>query len=330
MAAAVAVPFSAISEHLGGVLPPSAVVQHSPRHGRSRGMSMKGKGGRGRGYSVVEERDVTIAKALMFILKRTIQESEVDEEEEVENLVADAEGWVSVDDVLEHPRITVLEADFEDVQRVVANATKARFNLRQALGTADKADEPASWQVRRIGNNRDSVQAPAPVGDKLNVETADLPEFVVYETSYQRYPLILSSGAISRAPGGTQSLVFYPVTVGEDGTESRQSSAGGEAADVSIWIHLRTALETEPSVVWRRTENGAILTADEVPKTLWNKAVARRPDIGVLFEEGEVRKEVPAGLRGRGGKGRAKKGNKATLKREGSGEDSGSASEEQE
>ena len=98
--AAVAVPLSAIHSELGGVLPPSALVQNSPRHGRSRGVSFRGKNGRGRGYSVVEERDVSIAKALMFVLKRTITESEADAEDEVDNLVADAEGWVGVDSVV--------------------------------------------------------------------------------------------------------------------------------------------------------------------------------------------------------------------------------------
>ena len=100
MSAAVAVPLSAINDQLGGVLPPSALVQHEPRHGRSRGMSVKGKNAKGRSYSIVEDRDVSIAKALMFVLKRTITESEVDEEEEVDNLVVDAEGWVGIDDVV--------------------------------------------------------------------------------------------------------------------------------------------------------------------------------------------------------------------------------------
>ncbi|KAK3392682.1 hypothetical protein B0H63DRAFT_37 [Podospora didyma] len=325
MAAAVAVPFSAINDHLGGVLPPSALAQHSPRHGRSRGMSVKGKGGKSRGYSVVEDRDVTIAKALMFVLKRTITEEEVDEDDVVENLVADAEGWVGVDDVLEHPRIKILDTDFEDVQRVLENSSKARFTLRRLPDTADEAEDPASWEIRRIPTNRDSIIAPAPVvGEKLSAESKDLPEFVVYETSYQRYPLILASGAITCGPTGTQSLTFHSVTIGEDGTESRQSSA-----DVSIWIPLRSALEAEPSILWQRTESGAIVTADEVPKSLWQKAVARRPDLGMLFEDGQVRKEVPAVLRGRGSKGKGKSGNKANLKRQGSGDESGSASEEE-
>ena len=63
-------------------------------------MSVKGKNGKGRSYSIVEDRDVSIAKALMFVLKRTITEGEVDEEEEVDNVVADAEGWVPLDHVV--------------------------------------------------------------------------------------------------------------------------------------------------------------------------------------------------------------------------------------
>lgn len=63
-------------------------------------MSMKGKGGRQRGYSVVEERDVTITKALMFVVKRAIQKVELEEDEEGEYLVADPEGWISLADVV--------------------------------------------------------------------------------------------------------------------------------------------------------------------------------------------------------------------------------------
>ncbi|KAK3364690.1 hypothetical protein B0T25DRAFT_71187 [Lasiosphaeria hispida] len=323
MSAAVAVPLSAINQ-LGGVLPPSALVQNSPRHGRSRGMSIKGKNGKGRGYSVKEDRDQTLAKALLFVLKRTITETEAKEDEEGEKVVADAEGWVGVDNVLAHPKLVELEADLEDVQRVAATS-KARFTLRQLADTADEAEDAESWEIRRVTTNRDSLTAavPVPVGEALTLESDNLPEFVVYETSYQRYPLLITVGAIARAPGGTPYLPFEAVTVAEDGTESRQ--AASETADVSIWIDLKAAIKE--GIDWQRTEAG-IITSDEVPKSLWKKAVARRPDIGVLFEDGEVRKEVPAGMRGKGAKGKARKGKGGVLKREGSGDDSGSASEE--
>ncbi|KAK5651267.1 hypothetical protein OQA88_12675 [Cercophora sp. LCS_1] len=300
MATAVAVPLSAINEQLGGVLPPSALVQHSPRHGRSRGMSVKGKG---RSYSVVEDRDVSIAKALMFVLKRTIKESEVDEEEEVDNLVEDAEGWVSVDDVLAHEKLTAHETTLEDIQRVVANAIKARFNLRQTKST---------YQIQRI-TNRDSLPAPL-TGAPLTPSDANLPEFIIYETSYARYPLLLTQGSITRAPGGGQYLPFTPFS------EDKEVDA-----EVSIWVNLKDALES--GSVFQKTESGSIVTTGEVKKALWKKAVARRPDVGLLFEDGEVRKEVPAALRGKGGKARKGKGERR--ERRGSGEESGSASAEE-
>lgn len=199
------------------------------------------------------------------------------------------------------------------MERITANATKARFDLRQTPG------QPGLWQISRI-TTRDSATSPVPVGDKLSADTKDVPEFVIYETSYQRYPLLQTLGAITRAPGGTQYLSFAPVD--EDSNESRQNPA-----EVSVWIHLPSALQAAPGITWQRSDSGTIITADEVPKSLWKKAVGRRPDIGILFEDGEVRKEVPANLRGKGAKGKARKG-KAVLAREGSGEDSGSATDE--
>ena len=45
-----------------------------------------------------------------------------------------------------------------------------------------------------------------------------------------------------------------------------------------------------------------------ISKAFWKKVVARRADIGVLFDGGEVKKEIPIGLRGKGAK--PKKGGK--------------------
>lgn len=58
------------------------------------------KSKRGRGYSVVDDRETLISKALIFALKRTVEEGE---EGEDEKLVADSEGWVDVEDVVSFP-----------------------------------------------------------------------------------------------------------------------------------------------------------------------------------------------------------------------------------
>lgn len=69
-----------------------------------------------------------------------------------------------------------------------------------------------------------------------------------------------------------------------------------------------------------------------IRKSVWKKVVARRPDIGVLFENGVVRKEVPVGLRGKGGngkKGGRGKGNKWNQEMKERSEDETESNEEQ-
>lgn len=83
------------------IMPPSPVSQNSSRHGRSRhgGSAAKGNKTRGRGYSIVDEREVMISKALSWVLKRTVEEGE-EQEEGADKLVADSEGWVDCEEVV--------------------------------------------------------------------------------------------------------------------------------------------------------------------------------------------------------------------------------------
>ncbi|KAI0470669.1 putative tRNA 2'-phosphotransferase 1 [Xylariaceae sp. FL0804] len=330
-AASVLIPLDVISQN-GGVLPPSALSQaHAPRQGRSRGMSVHGHGhghggksaGFGRGYRVVEDVDGVVAKAVAFALRRAVvaesdvDESGMEEEEEGDYLVCDADGWVSVADLLSQARLTDLGISLADVRRASASS-KARFALRQKPGSTDAA-AASSYQARRE-SKRDSAPPPpttsqlVPEGEPLTASSADLPEYVVFETTYPNYARIVASGGLRRADGASH-LSFLPVS-------AARSAGRPSKADVSIWVHLRTAMATAPEVAWwRRAGNGravAIATsAEEVPTALWKKAVARRPDIGLLFEDGAVTKEIPEGLRGKGGKGKAKKGTKGLLRQEG-------------
>jgi 2'-phosphotransferase len=208
--------------------------------------------------------------------------------------------------------------------RHAATSSKAQFTLR--LKPEADAEKPESYEVRRE-SKRDSVsRAPeVPEGEPLKADSENLPEYIVYETTYQNYPLVVASESIKRADGATH-LSFLPIAAAT--ATSRPSKA-----DVSIWIHLRSAIEQAPEIQWQFTTSGRIMTtADEIPRGLWKKAVARRPDIGLLFEDGVVHKEIPEALRGKGAKGKAKKG-KGVLKQEGqerAGSESDSVADEEE
>lgn len=333
MAAAVLVPISDITSN-GGVLPPSATgTTGAARHGRSRGSSIANKrksGVQGKGFSLAEERDTVISKALAFALRRSQvasgkSASGSDDEEgsgdDASKLSADAEGWVDLDDLLEHPKVAGQKVTLNEVQRVVAGG-KTRLALRQTPNS-DPSDA-ASYEVRLAPAppqaHKQAQLANSAVWTDVTADSADLPEFVVYETSYPKYYLILQSGSIQRA-GGQPHLSFTPLA--ED-----NASAGD--ADVRVWVNFKATMAAKPAVSWKRTESGAYVTGDAVPTSLWHKAVARRGDLGVLFEGGEVRKEIPVGLRGKGAKAKKGKGvlksgganNKAAAGNDGS--DSGS------
>ncbi|KAI1270359.1 putative tRNA 2'-phosphotransferase 1 [Xylariaceae sp. FL1019] len=321
-AASVLIPLSSIYQN-GGVLPPSALSQQSPRHGRSRGMSVNGKSG-GRGYRVTENADATVAKAVAFVLKRAVQESELDPEADDEDLlICNADGWVSVADLLIQTRMTDLGITLHAIRRAAASP-KAQYTLQQKPGSdAEKAE---SYQIKQDSKRISASQEKLVLaGEPLKLDSEDLPEYIVYETTYQNYPLVLASGSIRRADGAAY-LSFVPVS-GSNG------SGRASKADVSIWIHLRTAMEQSPELQWQYTTSGrVVVAAEELPKSLWMKAVARRNDIGLLFEDGVVHKEIPEGLRGKGAKGKAKKG-KGMLKQEGQGRadsESDSVKEEEE
>jgi len=102
MAAAVLPPVQGLSLE-GGIMDPSPLSPNASRHGRSKhGGSVAKSNKRGRGYSVVDDREATISKALTFVLKRTVDE-DAEQTEGEEKLVADSEGWADCEEVVSSP-----------------------------------------------------------------------------------------------------------------------------------------------------------------------------------------------------------------------------------
>lgn len=340
MAAAVLAPLQGLSLDQG-IMQPSPVSQNSPRHGRTRAGSVaKGKS-RGRGYSVVDDREATIAKALSFVLKRTVEEGE--EVEGEDRLVADSEGWVDCEDIvsislffpflvlvlewyvspghltnllqLAHPNLSALEVTLTELQTMInSHTSKSKFTIKRDPTSSPETTEASDFYVRLTpaapkdtASQTSATSGPsAPKLTPLTADSENLPDLVVYETSYANYPLILAAGSIKRA-GGQAHLSFSSITVDEEGSEVRTPASSSSSGEVSIYIDLPAMLASS-KIAWQLTENGNVVTEGDadgsIPRKFWKKAVARRPDIGVLYEDGEIRKEIPVGLRGKGQKGK--------------------------
>lgn len=234
---------------------------------------------------------------------------------------------------LQKPNLVELEVTFEELHAVVTSP-KSRFAVKLKPEYEEDEEEEADesdYLIRILASTAPTTTPSAASGKMtpINAKTPDLPDFIVYETSYANYPLILASGGIKKA-GGQALLQFSTIKVDEDGTEVRSASG----ADVSIHIDLKAILAADPKILWARTESGNVVTeggADStIDKKYWKKAVGRRADIGVLYEDGVVKKEVPIGLRGKGTKGKKGlkgKGANANMKEMKATSDDDSASE---
>lgn len=195
---------------------------------------------------------------------------------------------------------------FGELKALVASPTsKARFALKPTSEAEDDSSDASDFLIRVNPTQAPQTATPSTAAKltPLTTTTEDLPDLLVYETSYANYPLILASGGIKRA-GGQAHLQFASIKIREDGSEIRPSTD----ADVSIYIDLRAVMGSNDDISWSRLENGNIVTEGDakgaLEKKYWKKAVGRRPDIGVLLEDGQVKKEVPLGLRGKGVKGK--------------------------
>jgi len=194
---------------------------------------------------------------------------------------------------------------FAELQTLIINP-KSKFLLKPVNPTTPTEETDPALYVLRLKPS--STRPESPTSSKngesipISASTPDLPDLIVYETSYPNYPLILASGGIKRA-GGQALLTFNSIKVSEDGAEIRPTSD----SDVYIYIDLRSVIKDE-KISWSRNEAGVIVTEGDstgsIPKKHWKRVVARRADIGVLYEHGEVRKEIPIGLRGKGVKGK--------------------------
>ncbi|KAF7952110.1 uncharacterized protein EAE97_001607 [Botrytis byssoidea] len=309
MAAAVMQPLSAMSLDRE-IMAPSPISNNQSRHGRSRhgGSISNNKKTRQRGYSIIAERDSTVTRALTKLLKRSVEQDQ--EQGEDSELVADSEGWFNCAKVLDD--LNSLDLSLLELRNIIQSPAKSLFTIRSISSSENESESPSNYIIRLETSSTPTTTTSTNISSislqLLTTSTVDLPDLIVYETSYANYPLILASGGIKKA-GGQAHLAFSSIFVSSDGTETRTSSSTSkDDADISIYVSLKSTLESHPEIKWYKNGNRGILSEgnDEgvVSKNVWKKVIARRADIGVLFENGVVKKEVPVGLRGKGIKGK--------------------------
>ncbi|KAJ5038394.1 uncharacterized protein L3040_007257 [Drepanopeziza brunnea f. sp. 'multigermtubi'] len=223
-------------------------------------------------------------------------------------LKLDAEGFASVEQVMQWPRLRSLQVTFADIQAVVSDNAKQRFSLKRSKPSSSSSSsssaDPADWLIRANQGHSIAAVASAALLTPITLAAGNVPDVVVHGTYFASYALIVASGGLKRM--GRNHIHFSTgLPSGGDG------AAGAGAAVVSgmrsdaellIYVDIKRSLQ-DGAVLWWMSENGVVLTEGDAEGVLrmeyWTKVEGRKMGVGVLWEEGKQVAELPEEVKAR-------------------------------
>ncbi|KAI9742607.1 MAG: hypothetical protein M1818_003748 [Claussenomyces sp. TS43310] len=254
------------------------------RHGRSKHGGSMARSGRSRGASLVnmDERELAISKALVWIFKHG---------EALEELELDQQGFADCAELLSWQHFETLQVTLPEIQEVATHDPRQRFVIKVKQGAAATSHEASDWAIGTAQSTHAAKELAAM--KPITLEAEDIPETVVYSTTYAAYPLILASGGLKNTSGSRQ--LRFSTEVPDD-------------AEVLIYVDVFRALQDAPEMTWYQSEtqdtvvsegNATSANSNVLDKRFWKRVVGRKFEVGTLFEDGEEIKEVPTNLRGK-------------------------------
>ncbi|KAJ6446406.1 Major facilitator superfamily domain, general substrate transporter [Purpureocillium lavendulum] len=284
--------------------------------GRSGGRAAQGRRGGGRGGkgggggSGGQGRDVQVSRALSRLLRHQAANA---------GIKLDGEGFAPLDQVLAWGPLKSLNVTLADVQSIVATNEKQRFALKPNPATnpslaTTAATSAAEWLIRAnqghsIKLESSSLLEPVTLdnddGGGGGGATAGVPARVLHGTYFAFWPAIEASGGLR--PMGRNHVHCSAGVPGED-----DGVVSGMRGDAELLIELDVAASLRAGVKWWRSDNGVLLTEgddDGVLSTRFFKRVTgRKVDVGVLWEDGEKKADLPPGIKGRVPQGKGPRG----------------------
>lgn len=167
--------------------------------------------------------DVRISKALSWLLRHNAEK---------EGLAIDSRGYVAIDDVLNHHRLKSLKCTRADLDRVVANNAKQRFNV-----DGDRICATQGHSIKLVAN--DNME---------ELTAATIPSEIYHGTYRNKLPLIYQLGGLSRMG---RNHVHFTLT------QLRNILGARHSANVLIYLDVDQCLAQ--GLVFYRAKNDAIL-----------------------------------------------------------------------
>lgn len=177
-----------------------------------------------------EKRDVLISKQLSRILRHRAVD---------DNIAIDSKGYVLVDDLLKHGRLRTHKTTFADVERIVTENAKQRFNLEKRNDGKYYICATQGHSILSISEEELELLAP---------ETFTNRE-VFHKTKFKTLDAVFASGGLSRM----QRNHIHFKAAGDD------SVAGvKEYANTVIYVDVQQAMRD--GIEFYRSKNNVILS----------------------------------------------------------------------
>lgn len=238
-----------------------------------------------------------------------------------------------------------LHVSVKDVFDVTADNEKQRFSLKPSAAHPDpnsgapttttvpvEAADASHWLIRANQGHSIPLESQAllrPISLDAAADAADtadavpVPPVVVHGTYFAFWEAIVASGGL-RCMGRNHvhCSTGVPGAIGGGGGQEGGAGASASAvisgmrgdAELLVYLDVRRSLE-DGAMSWWVSENGVVLTEGVgedglVPAKYFKEVVGRKVDVGVLWKDGELVKELelPEGVQMRAPPGKGPRG----------------------
>jgi 2'-phosphotransferase len=214
-----------------------------------------------------------------------------------------------------------LKVTVEDIQEAVSSSDKQRFSLKPNPETnpslSTTSTSASDYLIRANQGHSIKLESSATLTPITLTEPDTIPSCVLHGTYYVFWPAIIEAGGLKKM---NRNHVHCSTGTPEEGVVS------GMRKDAELVIEIDITKSLEEGLVWWKSENGVILSeGDEnglVSSKYFKEVRGRTQDVGVLWQDGTWRQDLPEGItikvpfgknaqggrgqgqkRGRGGKG---------------------------
>lgn len=182
----------------------------------------------------------------------------------------------------------------------MADNAKQRFAMKpnpELPTPPDPSSDNASDWVIRANQGHSIAMDPTALLLPITLEAGNVPEVIVHGTYFAFYQAIVDSGGLKRM---NRNHIHFSTGLPED---KKGAVISGMRNDAEVLIYVDIKKSLQDGVLWWVSENGVVLTdgdeSDVLSTRYFEKVVGRKDDVGVLWENGEEKAELPMRFRDR-------------------------------